>query len=548
MSSIATPSSEGYEPQDVELAKNAVETSTSSKTSSARLGESEGGVWASGGNIENYQPIPEYEGAHRYDPTFEWTESEEKRLVRRIDLKICAFVCLMFFCLQLDRGNITQALSDNMLEDLGMVTNQYNTGQTIFYLSFLCAELPSQMLSKKLGPDVWIPIQMVLWSIISICQCRLTDYKSFYATRCLLGLVEGGFIPDVVLYLSFFYKSRELPIRLSFFWGAYISTQIISALLAYGILHLREITGWAGWRWLFALEGGLTTIIGLFAGVYMPPSPTQTKGWFRGRDGWFNEREEKIMVNRVLRDDPAKGGMHNRQGLTLTLLWEALCDYDLWPIYLLGITWTIPATPITAYLTLNLKSLGFDTFGTNLLTIPAYVLFGIQLLWWTWVSERWNNRFGIVLVSMIWCFPLVLALELMPSRASPWAWYACSALLVGYPYVHAIIVGITSRNAGSVRTRTVGSAIYNMTVQAGSIIASNIYRTDDAPYYRTGNKVLLGIIAWTAVLIVAIKFYYKWRNTKRDKVWSVMTSEQRDEYLRTTKDQGNKRLDFRFAH
>lgn len=74
--------------------------------------------------------------------------------MNQIDLKICSFVCLMFFCLQLDRGNITQALSDNMLSDLGMSTNQYNTGQTIFYLSFLCAELPSQMLSKKLGPDV----------------------------------------------------------------------------------------------------------------------------------------------------------------------------------------------------------------------------------------------------------------------------------------------------------------------------------------------------------------------------------------------------------
>lgn len=93
---------------------------------------------------------------------------------------------------------------------------------------------------------IGIPIQMVLWSVISICQCRLTDYKTFYATRCLLGLVEGGFIPDVVLYLSFFYKSKELPIRLSFFWSSYITTQIISALLAYGILHLRAVTGWAG--------------------------------------------------------------------------------------------------------------------------------------------------------------------------------------------------------------------------------------------------------------------------------------------------------------
>lgn len=315
---------------------------------------------------------------------------------------------------------------------------------------------------------------MCLWSTVAICQCRITGVKTFYATRALLGLLEGGFIPDVVLYLSFFYKSKELPIRLSYFWGAFITTYIISALLGYGILHLRGVNGWEGWRFLFAIEGGMTALIGITAWFYLPPSPTQTASWFRGKDGWFSEHEEKIMVNRILRDDPSKGGMHNRQGLTLGLLWEALCDYDLWPVYLLGLTWTIPATPITAYLTLNLKELGFSTFETNLLTIPAYVLFLIQLLVWTWVSERWNNRFMIVLISQIWCFPLVLGLELMPGNASPWSWYVCSLLLVGYPYVHAILVAITSRNAGSVRTRTVGSALYNMCVQASSIISSNV--------------------------------------------------------------------------
>lgn len=315
---------------------------------------------------------------------------------------------------------------------------------------------------------------MCLWSVVAICQCRITGVTTFYTTRALLGLLEGGFIPDVVLYLSFFYKSKELPIRLSYFWGSYITTQIVSALLGYGILHLRGTNGWAGWRYLFAIEGGLTTLIGIVAWFYLPPSPTQTASWFRGKNGWFTEHEEKIMVNRILRDDPSKGGMHNRQGLTLGLLWEALCDYDLWPVYLLGLTWCIPATPVTAYLTLNLKELGFSTFETNLLTIPAYVLFLIQLLAWTWVSEKWNNRMAIVLVSQIWCFPLILALELLPGTASPWAWYVCSLMLVGYPYIHAILVALTSRNAGSVRTRTVGSALYNMCVQASNIIASNV--------------------------------------------------------------------------
>lgn len=148
----------------------------------------------------------------------------------------------------------------------------------------------------------------------------------------------------------------------------------------------------------------------------------------------------------------------------------------MWPIYLIGLTFLIPSTPATNYITLILKSTGsFNTLEISLLTIPGYVIFIINLLLITWVSEkRANWRFVMGIIMQLWMLPLLVALEVLPADASSWARWALTTLLVGTPYAHAIHVAITSRNAGSVRTRTVASAMYNMCVQASNVIASNV--------------------------------------------------------------------------
>lgn len=133
---------------------------------------------------------------------------------------------------------------------------------------------------------------------------------------------------------------------------------------------------------LFLIEGIFTLLIGVWSVFAMVPSPTQTRAPWRP-NGWFTEHEEKILVNRILRDDPSKSDMHNRQAITPRLLWESLCDFDLWPIYAIGLTFSMPAGPPDQYLTLTLRQLGFDTFDSNLLSIPCQVATTVNVLCFT---------------------------------------------------------------------------------------------------------------------------------------------------------------------
>ncbi|OWB81846.1 hypothetical protein B5S33_g466 [[Candida] boidinii] len=488
-----------------------------------------------------------YECRARFDPYFKWSQKEEDKLRRKLDFRVTFLACFMFVALQVDRSNLGQAVSDNMLEDLNMTTANYNTGNTIFYLCFLSAELPSQLVSKRLGADVWIPIQMMSWSIVALAQVGLKDKHGFYACRALLGFLEGGFIPDLVLWLSYFYTGSELAVRLSFFWTTLSLTQIFTSLLAFGILHMRGINGLPGWAWLFLIEGLFTFCIGVCAWFLMVPSAVQTKKRWNPK-GWFTEHEEKIIVNKILRDDPTKGDMNNRQGITIFMLYEAIKDYHLWPVYIIGIFAYIPTGVLTAYLTLVLKSMGFSTFNANLLTIPYNVIHIFLLLGITKFSEIVNERSLVCLFQPLYTLPLMGLLRWWKgSMVEKWPTWVIATLILGNPYIHAICVGWCSRNARSIKTRTVSASLYNMFVQAGSIIASNIYKPSDKPLYHKGNTVLFGLAAAMFPILLLTKAFYVFINLRREKKWQALTEEEKEDYIKNTTDEGSFRLDFRFA-
>lgn len=84
----------------------------------------------------------------------------------------------------------------------------------------------------------------------------------------------------------------------------------------------------------------MSVTVGLLTFLMMPASITEThkilRGnaqWLHGKNGWWTEHEEKVLVNRLLRDDTSKGTMHNRQHVDTRGIWAAIKDIDLWPLY-----------------------------------------------------------------------------------------------------------------------------------------------------------------------------------------------------------------------
>ena len=504
------------------------------------------GVFDDPNLIQYYAPSPEYENFKRFDPSERWTHLEESSVRRKIDLRILLWVLIMFFALNIDRGNLGLAVAGGLLDDLKLSTNDYNNAQNMYRVGFIIAEIPSQLIGKKIGPDRWMPIQIIIWSICAGGQFFMQSRAGFFACRFFVGLFMGGFIPDSILYISYYYTSTEMPFRLSLFWFTDYMSGVVASFIAYGVLHMNNIAGREGWRWLFLIEALISIVIGFLSFFFLVPGPTQTKTLL-SPNGYFTEREEKIITNKVLRDDPSKSSMHNRQAITPKMLWQSLSDYDLWPVYAIGILFEIPASPPKAYVPLSLKHIGFDAFQITLLNVPITVLTAINLLWVTALTERVGQIAIMGILTQLWALPLLIIELTSVSKISAWAQYAVTLLLVAQPSMQAAQVGWCSRISNTVRTRAVSACIYNIMIQLSGIASSNIYREDDKPLYHRGNKQLIAInVACIAANAVA-KIYYTYRNKSNRAKWTAMTKQEQQKYLETTKDQGNKRLDFVFT-
>lgn len=241
-----------------------------------------------------FYPSENYENRHRFDPEARWTWAEELKVVNKIDWNISLWAWFAFFVWSLDYSNLRQANTDNILDDLGLSTNDFNLGNTTYMIGYVCSALPSQLISRRVGHHRWIPTVTCLWSVVEISQFWLDGRSTFLACRALLGLLEGSFSGVFAMYLSYFFTSSELPRRLALFYTNIKLVPTVAPLMAYGILRLRGYQGKEGWRWLFLIEGALSLVVGIWSWFVVVPSPTQTKSWYRPRAGSVNVKRSLL--------------------------------------------------------------------------------------------------------------------------------------------------------------------------------------------------------------------------------------------------------------
>lgn len=223
----------------------------------------------------------------------------------------------------------------------------------------------------------------------------------------------------------------------------------------------------------------------------------------------------------------------------------------MWGLYFIGLVAYIAASPVQGYLTLTIKRLGFTTLAANMLTVPSAVLQIITMLALAFSSEYFGERTFHCIFGEFWILPLLTAALSLPDGGREWGRYTLITLISGYPYFHPIVSSWISENTFDVKKRAITAATYNVIVQVGSLISSQIYRKYDGPYYKQGNKVLISICALSLVTFLVQRQYLILLNKRKEKIWQTMSLEERNAYqndIQAREKDGNKRLDFRFKY
>jgi D-galactonate transporter len=242
----------------------------------------------------------------------------EKATYRKVTWRLIPFLFLCYILSYVDRVNVSFAKLQ-MQQDLSMSDTVFGAGMGIFFIGYFFFEVPSNIVLQKIGARRWIGPLMITWGFVSSAFVFATTPLLFYLLRFLLGIVESGFFPGVVLYLTFWFPGRYRAKMVAAFMSAIaLSGAFGSPLSGWIMSSMAAVAGLASWQWLFLLEGIPSIIVGIAAMFYLDDSPQ--------RAAWLAVEERELLVTRLREEEARKQG----QGHQYHTLADAFKSGKVW--------------------------------------------------------------------------------------------------------------------------------------------------------------------------------------------------------------------------
>ncbi|KAI9676987.1 MAG: hypothetical protein M1817_006826 [Caeruleum heppii] len=195
----------------------------------------------------------------------DFSHINEKKVLRKMDLRLIPMLALLYLLSFLDRGNIGNAKIEGLVQDLNMTEPQYNWTLTVFFFTYCLFEVPSNLLLKRFRPSIWLPSIMVAWGTVMTLMGIVKDFKGLLIARLFLGVTEAGLFPGVAFFITMWYARHEAQLRQAMFFSAASVAGAFSGLLAFAISKMDGVGNLEGWRWIFILEGILTVVVAIIA-------------------------------------------------------------------------------------------------------------------------------------------------------------------------------------------------------------------------------------------------------------------------------------------
>ncbi|QDS74304.1 hypothetical protein FKW77_003859 [Venturia effusa] len=352
---------------------------------------------------------------------------------------------------------------------------------------------------------------MAMWSLVSLLTYLVHDYKTMLVARFFLGITEAPFYPGALYMISRFYTKKEVATRMSIFYTGNMLASAFSGLIAAGIFAgLDGVRGLAGWRWLFIIQGAFSIAVSCGAFALLPDSPLKTR--------WLTVPERELAHSRMVLDTTA----HREEGSSVwTGLREAVVDYRTW-IFCLMDNFHLSANGFKNFLPTAVKTLGFSTTVTLVLTCPPYLVAGAASIVVSWSSGRFNERTWHITVSKAIA---ILGFALSVATLNTAARYVGIVLFVGATYgVNNIILGWTASTLGQTHEKqAVAIALANTLGNLASVYTPYLWPDSDAPRFLTAMMASIAFSIGVVICAWIMRIVLKRTNKKLQEQDNVVT-------------------------